>query len=71
MFVGLMEQWDYRPLQIWCQTEPTVLLERFKTRTAAGTRHPGHQDELVHDHFTPENLAATYGFFDIGGDCVV
>ena len=40
MFVGLKEHWGYRPFQILCQTEPTVLLERFKARTAAGTRHP-------------------------------
>jgi hypothetical protein len=54
-------------LQIWCQTEPAVLLERFKARTAVGTRHSGHQDELVHEHLTAEKLAAQYGFFDIGG----
>ena len=71
MFVGLKKRWEYRPFQIWCQTEPTILLERFKARTAVGTRHPGHQDELIHDHFTPEKLAATYGFFDIGGVQVV
>jgi predicted kinase len=71
MFVGLQERWGYRPLQIWCRTEPELLLERFKARTAAGTRHPGHQDELVHEHFTAEKLAASYGFFDIGGVQVV
>ena len=71
MFVRLKEQWDYRPFQIWCQTEPTVLLERFKARTAVGTRHPGHHDGRIHGHFTPEKLAATYGFFAIGGECVV
>jgi predicted kinase len=71
MFVGLQERWGYRPFQIWCRAEPELLLERFKARTAAGTRHPGHQDELVHEHFTAEKLAARYGFFDIGGVQVV
>jgi predicted kinase len=71
MFVRLQEQWKYRPWQIWCQTEPAVLLERFKARTAAGTRHPGHQDELVHDYLAAAELAAKYGFFAIGGECVV
>jgi predicted kinase len=71
MFVDLQKRWRYRPLQIWCQTEPTVLLARFKARTAAGARHPGHQDERVHDHFTAEKLAATYGFWDIEGEQVV
>ncbi len=71
MFVGLKGRWEYRPFQIWCQTEPMVLLERFQARTAAGTRHPGHHDHLIHDNFTADKLAAKYGFFDIGGERVV
>ena len=40
----LQARWPFRALQVVCTGEPEVLLRRYEAR--AGTRHPGHFDEL-------------------------
>ena len=41
------QNYDFEVFQIYCQTKPDVLLERFRARWASGERHPGHSDHIT------------------------
>ncbi|MDQ2717928.1 MAG: ATP-binding protein [Chloroflexota bacterium] len=43
-FLYLQRMYDFEVLQILCQAEGTVLLERFLARVDTATRHAGHSD---------------------------
>ncbi len=40
----LVEQYPLRLIQVRCETDPEVLLMRYRARIKQGTRHPGHID---------------------------
>jgi predicted kinase len=40
-------QYEFEFFQIHCHALPKILLERFQTRWASGTRHPGHADHVT------------------------
>ena len=40
----LQARYDALLIQIHCHAQPETLLQRWQTRAAAGTRHPGHAD---------------------------
>ena len=63
--IGLQQRHPFRPFQVVCRTDGSVLLERFAART--GTRHPGHGDEDLIDESRPQLLAGEYAPLDIGG----
>ncbi len=65
--LALKEKYNFESLVIHCSTEPTVLLERFKTRLTSGNRHPGHNDHDNLGMFEPEALKKDFGPLDIGG----
>jgi predicted kinase len=43
----LAEQFPLRIIQVRCETDPEILLMRYRERVNQGTRHPGHVD---HSH---------------------
>lgn len=52
--LALKKRFDFCPLEIECQAQGEVLLERFRARI--GRRHPGHADHLLLDHLGPTLL---------------
>lgn len=67
-FLALKKQFDFRPLQIQCQTEGEVLLRRFEARI--GQRHPGHVDHELYERLRPVLLKGRYAPLDIGGPII-
>jgi predicted kinase len=57
-FQELQKKHDFKVIQILCQTEGDVLVERFKKRSKAGLRHPGHTDNLNYREFNYEHAKA-------------
>lgn len=47
----LSNQYSARVLEIHCNADSCVLLERFRTRAQTGERHPGHGEELQSEEF--------------------
>jgi hypothetical protein len=43
----LQQRCPFVPLEIRCLAEPSVLVERWKRRSASGERHPGHLEHLI------------------------
>ncbi|MCR8630398.1 AAA family ATPase [Paenibacillus radicis (ex Xue et al. 2023)] len=43
-FLQLQQKHDFKPIQILCQADGQVLLERYLTRAGRADRHEGHQD---------------------------
>jgi len=66
-FLDLKNRYDFAPFQILCQTEPGVLLERFKRRSLSGERHPGHVDHLYYEEFEATVLQNQHDVLPIGG----
>lgn len=50
-FLRLWQGCAFRPFQIQCVTDGEVLYERFKRRSLAGVRHPGHRDARGYEEF--------------------
>ena len=50
-FEALRAKYPFRVVQVFCRTEPQVLMERFKTRAATTDRHPGHVELQNIDEF--------------------
>lgn len=50
-FLALQGQHPFRPLQVVCRTEGTVLWRRFQARSESGERHPGHVDQQNYAEF--------------------
>ena len=67
-FLALQEQFDFYPLQIQCQTQGEVLLERFRARI--GQRHPGHVDHEIFERLKPILLQGRYEPLGIGGPVI-
>ena len=48
---ALKEKYGFEVVQILCKADGEVLFERFKNRSASGSRHPGHDDITNDDEF--------------------
>jgi len=68
-FLALKKRFDFYPLEIQCQAQGEVLLERFRARL--GQRHPGHADHLIVDHLGPTLLKGQHEPLDLGGQIIV
>jgi predicted kinase len=68
-FLALKKRFDFCPLEIQCQAQGEVLLERFRARI--GQRHPGHADHLIVDHLAPTLLKGQHEPLDLGGQVIV
>jgi predicted kinase len=64
-------KYNYLPLQIMCQCDGQILLERFKKRSESGERHPGHCDNSNYDEFKEILLKGKFEPMNIGGDVIV
>jgi shikimate kinase len=65
-FKVIQARYDFDPIQVLCQTEAKVLLERFRQRSIYGERHPGHVDHL--NQAEMERIVQSgYRLLNIGG----
>jgi len=46
-FAALQRRHGCRTVQVLCEAEPKVLLQRFRGRAGSGERHPGHVDHVL------------------------
>ncbi len=46
-FRALQDKYKFEPFQIFCHAPDEILTERFRSRWASGTRHPGHVDDQI------------------------
>jgi predicted kinase len=69
-FLALLEKYDFQPLQIMCQTEGTILFQRFKVRAESGERHPGHVDALSYEEFKAVLLRGKLDPLALGGTVI-
>jgi len=67
-FRALRDKFACVPLQIVLQADGAVLTQRYRSRSQAGTRHPGHVDDLMPDDELATVLARDYGTMEIGGE---
>lgn len=44
---ALQTKFKFEPLQIFCNAPDEILRQRFRSRWASGTRHPGHVDDQI------------------------
>jgi predicted kinase len=66
----LQAKYPYRPFQVLCRTEGSVLLERFTLRAADPDRHPGHVDLETVEELKPVLLKGGEAPLDIGGEAL-
>jgi len=67
-FVDLQDQYNFKTVQILCNTDDDILFRRFIERVKSGERHPGHADHLTsYCRFTAFLRERGYGALDIGG----
>lgn len=67
-FRCLQEKYPFRPFQVLCRAEGSVLVERYAAR--AGQRHPGHVDLVALDEIKPVLLKGYLEPLEIGGEMV-
>lgn len=48
---SLFEKYGYQSIEVFLETDPTILFERFKKRWESGERHRGHVDNERFDEF--------------------
>jgi predicted kinase len=53
---NLQENYQFRAIEIQCVAEGEVILERYRQRWEAGTRHPGHVDPETYAELRPTLL---------------
>jgi predicted kinase len=69
-FLALRKKYDFEPVQIYCDADDEILLQRFRTRVESGARHPGHVDGSNYDEFNAVLRSGKYGRLDIGGQLI-
>lgn len=69
-FSSLQSTYGFRTIQIFCETEPSVLLERFVRRAASTERHPGHVEQQNIDEFRADLSASKCEPIPIAGDLI-
>ena len=66
-FLEFADRHGFEPVQILCNTQGDVLLERFKRRSKSGERHVGHRDHLNYGEFQEMLLRGGWPALDSGG----
>lgn len=66
-----IKKYGYISLQIMCQCDGKILLERFKKRSESTERHPGHNDSKNYDEFRGMLLRGKLDPLQIGGEIIV
>ncbi len=69
-FLALKQQHPFRPCQILCRTEPSVLVARLKARSESGERHPGHVDRFETSQLDVTGVQPSTEPLDIGGHTI-
>jgi predicted kinase len=69
-FSSLQTTYGFRSVQILCETEATVLLERFAHRAYSNERHPGHVEHQNIEEFRADLAAAKSEAIPIAGDLI-
>ncbi len=64
-FMALKEKYAFRAIQVECRADTAVLLDRFKTRTESGERHPGHIDHVTYPEVVADLLNGVYGPLEV------
>ena len=67
-FRQLQARYPFRPFQVQCRTEGSVLFARFAARGSAPDRHPGHVDLGALEEFKPLLLKGRLEALEIGGE---
>lgn len=70
IFRSLKERYPFEPYQVFCFSDPQILMQRFRQRMDAGGRHPGHTDALYIDEFHITLVQGPGSPLDIGGQVV-
>jgi predicted kinase len=63
----LADRCDFSTFEVLCVTDGPVLLDRFQSRGATGSRHPGHLDQLVICEMEDLVRQGATGRLDLGG----
>ncbi len=69
-FLELQEKYPFRPFQILCRAEGSVLVARYAVRANDPDRHPGHVDLETLEELKPGLLKGRLESLDIGGEVV-
>jgi len=69
-FLKLEKKYAFTPLQVLCNANEDILLERYRKRSESGNRHPGHYDHYSYYILEEDLLKGTYKPLDIGGEVV-
>ena len=55
----------YSAVQIHCDADPAILMERFCQRWEAGERHPRHGDDSIYERIKANVMEGCYGALDL------
>jgi predicted kinase len=64
---ALRRRHPFTPIQVACVADSAVLVRRHRERSASGTRHPGHIDDLNDDELRAELARGRLDPLPIGG----
>jgi predicted kinase len=67
----LAQRTGVRTLEVYCHTDPDVLVERFRARAHSQERHPGHVDHLLLEEFEEQFRRPGYDLLDLDGSSYV
>jgi predicted kinase len=66
----LQENFKFRAIEIQCVAKGEVIVERYRQRWEAGTRHPGHVDPETYDELRPTLLMGRLPPLGLQGDYI-
>lgn len=69
-FREIQAKFPFRPFQVLCRTEGSVLVERYAARANAPDRHPGHVDLATLEEIKHILLKGRLEALDIGGEVI-
>jgi predicted kinase len=62
---ALKQRFDFHLIQVRCECDPDVLLQRYRNRILTGERHPGHRDGGDESAFHKLMHAGPMGWIDV------
>jgi hypothetical protein len=65
--LDLQRSFPFKPFQIFCYTDPEILIRRFLKRSDSAERHPGHIDQTMVADIRSSLLKDEYRPLEIGG----
>jgi predicted kinase len=65
---ALKERFELRLIQVRCEGDAAVILERFRARILDGTRHPGHRDGSDSPEFYEVLRRGPISWIDVEGE---